>query len=150
MNEPDIPRNTLTIPNPYTLQDAEQFYDKDTSWQELNNLQKDWSIRDGESLIGGIGMMYNHGMDSHKTEIGYWLASSHRGRGIITECIRSFCATIFERTDIVRIEAHVFAHNVPSCRALEKAGFLKEGYLHKGFKKHDVYLDAWLYAFVKD
>jgi RimJ/RimL family protein N-acetyltransferase len=146
MNEPAIPRNTLTIPYPYDMKDARMFYARVTDWQQLNNLQKDWSIRQGDLLIGGIGLMYNHGLDSHKSEIGYWLSASHRNKGIMTDCIRAFSQAVFDNTSIVRLEAHVFSHNEPSCRALEKAGYEREGYVRKGFLKNGKYLDAWLYS----
>ena len=149
LNDPVVYKNTLSIPSPYTLSDATKYFESVTKFESLNGYQKDWAIRKDSDLIGGIGLLYNHGFDTHKSEFGYWLGSGYRGQGIMTRCIQAFTEFVFRSTKIIRIEAHVFEHNTPSCRALEKSGFQKEGFIHKLAEKDGVYLHAHLYALIK-
>ncbi|RLD20888.1 MAG: hypothetical protein DRI69_05410 [Bacteroidetes bacterium] len=149
LDDPVLYKNTLTIPSPYGMSDATKYFEHVENFESLNGYRKDWTIRKNGDLIGGIGLMYNHGFDSHKSEFGYWLGSDYRGQGIMTLCIRTFIDFVFSSTEIIRIEAHVFEHNIASCRTLEKSGFQKEGFIHKLAKKKGAYLDAHLYALIK-
>jgi hypothetical protein len=51
---------------------------------------------------------------------------------------------------ICRVYALPFAHNVASCRVLEKAGYLCEGRLRRSVIKNGEVLDQLLYAFVDE
>ena len=57
---------------------------------------------------------------------------------------------MFEKTDIIRIFAEPFAHNIASCRALEKAGFQYEGTLKSNAVKCGSIVDMKMYALVKE
>ncbi|MCB0689303.1 MAG: GNAT family N-acetyltransferase, partial [Saprospiraceae bacterium] len=74
----------------------------------------------------------------------YW------NQGIMTAVIKQFYQHIFQVTKMIRLEALVFQNNLASCRVLEKAGFNKEGYLKKAYQKENKFIDAWLYARIKD
>ena len=50
----------------------------------------------------------------------------------------------------MKITAHVFADNPASARVLEKCGFQQEGFLRKHFLKDGQFLDARLFALVKE
>jgi RimJ/RimL family protein N-acetyltransferase len=149
LDDPVVYKNTLSIPPSYTSQDAAKYYEHVQKFESLNGYQKDWTIRQNGELIGGIGLLYNHGFDAHKSEFGYWLGDGFRGKGIMTSCINAFIDFVFSTKKIVRIEAHVFSHNSASCRVLEKCGFLQEGYVRKAFIKDGAYLDAYFYAILK-
>jgi RimJ/RimL family protein N-acetyltransferase len=49
------------------------------------------------------------------------------GKGLATAAIRAACGIAFERLDLHRLQAGLYAGNVGSLRALEKAGFTREG-----------------------
>jgi RimJ/RimL family protein N-acetyltransferase len=149
INDPVVYKNTLSIPYPYNLSNAQQYFEHVSKFESLNGYQKDWIIRKDGDLIGGIGLLYNHGFDTHNSEFGYWLATDFRGQGIMTICMSAFIEFVFSTTKIIRIEAHVFESNAASCRVLEKCGFSKEGYLRKLFEKDGEYLDAHLYAIIR-
>jgi RimJ/RimL family protein N-acetyltransferase len=149
LDDPVVYNNTLSIPASYSIQDAKKYLEQANKFELLNGYQKDWSIRKDGELIGGIGLLYNHGFDSHKSEFGYWLGDGFRGQGIMTHCINAFIEFVFSNRSIIRIEAHVFSHNLASCRVLEKCGFVKEGFIRKAFLKDGKYLDAHLYAILK-
>ena len=57
---------------------------------------------------------------------------------------------VFERTDIIRIYAEPFAHNIASCRAPEKAGFQYEGTLKSNAVKCGRIVDMKMYALVRE
>jgi [ribosomal protein S5]-alanine N-acetyltransferase len=101
-------------------------------------------------FIGGCGFAGLQLGKSHRAEIGYWLAKPYWGQGIMTAIVRRLCEFAFAELSLVKIEAHVFAGNAASARVLEKCGFVQEGYLRKQYVKDGKYLDAKLFALVKE
>ena len=151
LNDPVLYRNTLTIPNPYTEADAEKWFGIVRETKERFGMQVNWAVRHHElGVIGGIGSFMHTGKEGHKDEIGYWLADTLRGQGVMTQVIGRFSEYLFETRPLVRIEAWVFAHNPASARVLEKNGFQREGYARKFVRKNDVFFDAILFAKIKD
>jgi RimJ/RimL family protein N-acetyltransferase len=63
--------------------------------------------------------------------IGIWLVPEHRGKGHGTEAQRLGAAYLFEHTMMERVEAGTEAGNLGEQRALEKAGFTREGVLRR-------------------
>jgi RimJ/RimL family protein N-acetyltransferase len=61
--------------------------------------------------------------------LGIWIAAGHRGKGHGSEAQRLGAAYLFEHTLMERVEAGTERHNVAEQRALEKAGFTREGVL---------------------
>lgn len=59
--------------------------------------------------------------------LGYWVDSSHNGRGVATAAAREFVRMAFEDLDLHRIQAGTLVHNVRSQRVLEKVGFVRYG-----------------------
>ena len=149
IDDPVVYANTLSIPSPYSVADANAFYQKSVEFEEEYGVRRDWCIRVQDHYAGGIGLLYNHGVDTHKSEFGYWLGKEFRGQGVMTACVLAFSEAILENYPISRLEAHVFAHNPASCKVLEKCGYVKEGFVHKAFMKDGEFLDAHLYALVR-
>lgn len=61
--------------------------------------------------------------------VGIGLLPDHRGRGIGTAAQRLLVDYLFSVSDAVRIEAGTLTDNIGELRALEKAGFHREGVL---------------------
>ncbi|MES2944354.1 MAG: GNAT family N-acetyltransferase [Pseudomonadota bacterium] len=61
--------------------------------------------------------------------IGYVLAASQWGQGLMVEAIKAFTAIALRLPGVFRVEATCDVDNRPSARALEKSGFLLEGRL---------------------
>lgn len=149
LNDPVLYANTLRIPSPYTMEDAEQFVqivDESTAKQ---GHPIHFAIRDArDELIGGIGF---EGLSyGHRAEIGYWLAKPFRGRGLMTLAVSAACEHAMGHWKLVRVEAHVFNHNDASARVLEKCGFEFEGLLRKYHKKDGQLIDSRLFALIRD
>ena len=151
LNHVEFSQNTCSIPYPYTKDDAKEFITRVITFEEKNKIQRDWAIRnvDGE-LIGCIGLLYDKGHESFRSEFGYWLLKDSWNQGLMTKVVAKFAVHILEHTKLVRLEALVFSDNLPSCRVLEKAGFIKEGFLKNAYQRNGKYIHAHLYARVKD
>lgn len=63
--------------------------------------------------------------------MGIWIAPEHRGKGHGSEAQRLGAAYLFENTLMERVEAGTEAENVAEQRALERAGFTREGVLRR-------------------
>ncbi len=150
LNDEVFYQNTCSIPNPYTMADANAFIGSVLEYEKKNGIQRDWAIRNPQGeQIGGIGLLYSHGLRSHRSEIGYWLGKPFWNRGIMTLVVTQFCEWIFAKTTMVRLEALVFQGNDASCKVLEKAGFSKEGFIRRAYLKDGKYLDAHQYGLLK-
>ena len=148
--EKEIAENTLSIPYPYTEEDAEKWIRVNKDLRE-QGLVANWAIRKRDTehngLIGGIGFAPPFKAKTiHASEIGYWLAKPFWNQGIMTKVVAKICDQAFKEFGLVRITGHVFHFNTASARVLEKCGFEKEGYLKKCHLKNGQLIDAKLYA----
>ena len=146
IHDPDIYKNTLRIPYPYTVENANHFITAVQKFEKENQKQKDWAIRMYGEMVGGIGLLFNFGPDSHRSEIGYWLTKSYRGRGIMGKVIKKFSDFCFTNYGMTRLEAHVFAQNEASKKVLINNGYQLEGLIKAAFIKDNKFVDAFLYA----
>ena len=59
--------------------------------------------------------------------LGYWVDSSHQGRGFATEAVRSVLAFAFGPLGLHRVQAAIMPRNAASLRVIAKLGFREEG-----------------------
>ena len=106
-----------------------------------------WAIvwRKTGEVIGDICVVSSD-KRSERAELGYCLSRAFWGRGIMTRAVRAFCEEMFRKEEVARIQAHVIAPNVASCRVLEKCGFAKEGVLRRCAYKYDTFYDVVVYG----
>ena len=84
----------------------------------------------GESTVFASWLQVSHGPPpSWCWNIGISLVPEHRGRGIGTQAQLLLVEYLFSVSDAVRIEAGTLPDNFAEQRALEKAGFDREGLL---------------------
>ena len=62
-----------------------------------------------------------------RLEIGYILAPSHQGRGLMTEAVEALVAYCLGELAAHRIEALIHPDNTASIRLVERLGFRCEG-----------------------
>lgn len=67
------------------------------------------------------------GRTSSCWNIGIAVAPDHRGNGVGTEAQRLLARYLFAHTQVHRVDAETEVDNVAEQRALEKAGFVREG-----------------------
>lgn len=151
INDEEIANNTLTIPFPYKLEDAQWWINTCIKQEEKRKVQCQWAIRNATGqMCGAIGLHHKYGGESHKDEFGYWLMRPLWNKGLMTETIRVFSNFCFSNRGLARLEAPVFLHNKGSARVLEKVGFKLEGIIRKAHLKDGKFLDAKLYALLAE
>jgi len=87
---------------------------------------------EGDRPIGSIGWhraSYGPGGPSDAWNIGIELVPDARGQGYGTEAQALVARYLFEHTGVNRVEAQTDIENVAEQRALDKAGFVREGVL---------------------
>lgn len=150
LNDRDIYDRTLRIPCPYTGAAADEWLGLVAKITKRQGRPLQFAIRAADdALIGDCGFEGVQIGESHRGEIGYWLAKPFWGRGIMTAVVGRVCLHAFKGLGLVKITAHVFAHNPASARVLEKGGFQQEGLLRKHFLKDGRFIDARLFALLR-
>jgi len=152
LQEKEIYDNTLRIPYPYSVKDADSFIQMCTAADRAAGRTQTWAIREASStrLIGCVGLLDPLVAGAHQSQLGYWLAKPFWGQGLMTEVVRTVCKVAFEEYELVRVSAHVFLTNPRSGRVLEKAGFELEGTMKCFYCKNDELFDGKLYARLAD
>ncbi len=103
---------------------------------------------DGE-VVGDVGWhAVHHGPPPHgrALNLGIWLTSAARGRGIGTGAQRLLAEHLFSATRIERLEASTDVLNIAEQRSLEKAGFTREGVLRHAQWRAGAFHDVVLYS----
>jgi RimJ/RimL family protein N-acetyltransferase len=83
-------------------------------------------------------------------EIGIALFPAYRGQGIGTVAQRLLVRYLFDTMPAHRIEAYTEVENVAEQRALEKAGFEREGVLRGTMFRAGKWRDNIVYALLRD
>jgi len=133
------------FPHPYTAADADSWF----GMLARQAAPSHWALEVDGAAAGGIGIDPGEGIYSKSARFGYWLGESFWGRGIMSAAVRTTAEHILETTDIVRLEAPVFAWNPASMRVLEKSGFVREGVARHSVFKDGQVIDAVIYARVR-
>jgi RimJ/RimL family protein N-acetyltransferase len=103
--------------------------------------------------IGSVSwreVFYGPNPESRAWNIGISLIPEARGRGFGSEAQRILAAQLFATTKVNRIEASTDVENVAEQRALEKAGFVKEGVLRRAQFRRGAWHDLMVYGCVRD
>jgi RimJ/RimL family protein N-acetyltransferase len=88
------------------------------------------------ATVFGGGSLYEVDLHERRASVGYWLAPSHRGRGIATRATRLIARWGFSQLGLGRLELTCGPDNGASQRVAERVGFVREGVLrsHIAFK----------------
>jgi [ribosomal protein S5]-alanine N-acetyltransferase len=82
-------------------------------------------------------------------EFGYWIAEPFWRRGFVIEAARLLIDYVFANYDVERVQAHCFAENAPSARALEKLGLTFEGTHRSALFHRGRFWDLKMYAVLR-
>ena len=123
-----------TVPTPYLLADAEAFVELAHRWWAEGS-EATWAIRLDERLVGMVGLTK---LPSGAPEIGYWVSSSVRGRGVAREAVRAVIDWAFSpaRPALARVEWRAAVGNLGSALANYK-GFAERGFFIAGLYDAD-------------
>jgi RimJ/RimL family protein N-acetyltransferase len=125
--------------------EIEKDYDKSTLEQTGFIIEK----KDG-SKIGYICHFTLVHPAGRPLEIGYSLVPNERGKGYGTEAVEIMVDYLFLSKGIMRVQACTDARNLASQKALEKAGFKKEGTMRKYLFSRGELRDACLYSILRE
>jgi len=82
-------------------------------------------------------------------EVGIALFPEYRGRGIGTDAQRQLIDYLFATTMTIRLQALTEVSNVAEQKALEKAGFLREGVMRGLIFRNGAWRDSVVYGLVR-
>src|SRR5215471_12356047 len=117
VNDRRIAENTLRIPHPYGLADAQSFITAaNTAASEIVFL----TARRGGAVIGACGIAQ---FGEEPPEIGYWLGVPFWGQGYATEAARAVIDHAFGDLGYDVVAGGARVSNPASRRVLEKCGF---------------------------
>jgi len=97
------------------------------------------------AFLGGCSLSHIHPIYRF-CNLGYWVRTSRRGRGIAGQAARLAARFAFEKLGLVRVEIVIAAGNEVSCRVAEKIGAHREGILRNRMIVHNTIYDAAMYS----
>ncbi|KAJ3353545.1 hypothetical protein GGF32_002960 [Allomyces javanicus] len=153
-----IHKNLLVIPWPYTEDHAREYITMTIAAPGMvagpppadgpaDNLTRLMAIRLGSPTSPAVGSIGFEWPRPHLLEIGYWLAESARGRGLMPRIIEHIALPYAARVpECARVQITCFTFNKASARVAVKAGFEYEGVLRNWHMPHGVPIDAAMYS----
>ncbi|KWX02992.1 GCN5-related N-acetyltransferase [Carbonactinospora thermoautotrophica] len=103
-------------------------------------------VADGEPAGTVSWIARRHARVGQCWSIGIALVPEWRGRGVGWRAQRALCDYLFAHTPVMRIEAATRVDNIAEQRALERAGFTREGVLRAAQFSHGEWRDLVLYS----
>jgi len=84
-------------------------------------------------------------------DIGYGIAEvEYRGYGYATEAVGLLLDYLFANYPVERVGAVTDSENTPSCRLLERLGFMREGTLRRAMFRGGAWRDVALYGILRE
>ena len=104
------------------------------------------AARKADAKVIGTLLLFKYEETSRRIELGYVLGRAHWHQGYMQEAVAALCGLAFGALDIRRIEAEVNPANLPSCRLLERLGFVHEGRLRQRWVAKGATYDTHVYG----
>lgn len=98
--------------------------------------------------LGGCGLNQIDALHK-RANLGYWVRSSARRRGVATRAIGLLRDWAFASTDLIRLELVVATGNAASRRAAEKSGAIFEAMLRSRLLLDGIAHDALIFSFIR-
>jgi ribosomal-protein-serine acetyltransferase len=109
----------------------------------------DAAIEADGALVGAIGLHDLNRVD-RRTKIGYWLAATAQGRGLMTAACRAVVNHVFVEMKLNRVEILCATGNTRSRRIPERLGFTQEGIARQAGFWYDHDVDLVVYAMLAE
>ncbi len=100
-------------------------------WQEDRGYSFLIIKRQGNILIGGIGVNNIIRGSAQFSSLSYWIDGSHEGKGLMSEALNAIIAFSFNVLNLQRLNAATLKDNEKSQNILERFHFEKEGFSKK-------------------
>lgn len=138
--------------HPSPLRDSMEKYFSacEEKWRTREMLDFQWIEKSSGELIGKGGFHHIDWMIP-KFEIGYWLRTSHAGKGFCTEAVNGLVQLAKAELHAKRLEIRSQPANARSRAVAERCGFVLDGVLSSSLLGADGALcDSCMYALVFD
>ncbi|MGC0153987.1 GNAT family N-acetyltransferase [Chromobacterium vaccinii] len=116
-----------SIVRPQSAADAEALLRQQMEGNDAGRCAHRVILADGE--IAGICSLHGISAAHRYARLGYWLADSHVGRGVMSRALGQLLSYAFEDLGLHRLELGCAPENLRSCRVAERLGFKLEGEL---------------------
>jgi aminoglycoside 6'-N-acetyltransferase len=106
-----------------------------------------------DQIIGTVSyhmVRYGPNEGSRAYNIGIGLDAEHRGKGYGIEAQQLLTKYLFATYAVMRVEATTDIENIAEQRALEKAGFTREGILRRAQWRNGKWHDMVIYSMLRD
>lgn len=142
----EIADTTLSVPHPYTLDDAQQWL-KTASQAYAHGSAVHFAIsaKPNQQLLGTVSLN-DIDREHLQTELGFWIGREFWGQGFASEAGQRLISYGFKQLDLNRIYAHHMVRNPASGKVLQKIGMQSEGLLRQRVRKWGVFEDVILVA----
>ncbi len=120
--------------------EADQMWSGQTAFPMLIRSKADGA------LLGGAGLHDVLLYGKREAELGYWVRTKARGRGVASTAIRAIAAFAFNELKLVRATMRIRLDNSSSRRAAERAGASFEGVLRHGIVHGEARFDVAQYS----
>ncbi|TXT59914.1 MAG: Spermidine N(1)-acetyltransferase [Promethearchaeota archaeon] len=120
-------------------------------WDNLAQFNYIIKIENHQNLtqIGSVSL-WNISWINKRAEIGIWLLPEYWGKGFGKKAIHLIKIIAFVHLKLNRLQAHVRVNNQRSIRLFEKCRFKKEGRLSQYLNDNGVFIDSFLFAYLRD
>lgn len=135
----------LPLPNPYRESDARGFVEEFAPQQLASGDGIVRAIEVDATLAGMIDLKHTD-WSARTTEIGYWVAPTHRGRGLAGRASALLADWVLREQGMARVEIRAAVGNIGSSRAAKAAGFAYEGCLRSAGFTHAGRVDLEVYG----
>lgn len=135
-----------SFPHPYLRPDAEQW----VSACALSHEVHDYALLYRGELIGAMGARPGKGERAGTSEVGYWLAVPHWGKGHASAALLRYIDHLFAHRGVRRLWAATLGTNAASARVLTKCGFTLEGRARAHLQRGDVVHDELLFGLLRE
>lgn len=132
------------LPYPYTEADAQWWLNMVQEQEGKEGIFRA-IVLDG-CIVGNISIEKKSDVYEKDAEIGYMLAESAKGKGVMTEAAKQICEIAFREFDLLRITGLVYQPNAASQRVLEKNGFVLEGMMKDAVYKNGQVYDLCIFG----
>jgi ribosomal-protein-serine acetyltransferase len=95
-------------------------------------------------VAGGVGSTLD--LVNREAEVGYWLAETYEGRGIITAAVRALLGYLFDEVEVNRVMLRAAVGNMRSRAVAERLGFTLEGVQRQALILDEVPTDSAMYS----
>ncbi|MBI4220606.1 MAG: GNAT family N-acetyltransferase [Chloroflexi bacterium] len=102
-------------------------------------------VLENGTIVGALGIS-GLGSPGRACEIGYWLAKSAEGRGVMTRSCRAALKYCFEARSMNRVQIRAAVDNIRSRAIPERLGFTFEGVQRQAALVNGKYQDLAVYS----